>query len=164
MLGKTLDHCAATNRSPEGELSKTGESKPDKSKPDESKPDGSKSDESKPDACGEGPSQSNGLDVVDPFLQLLPNIMIDVKESVTRYSNELTEKVLEHAGGADITSYLGHIFSTGLNFQTSMWQLLMSEAVYLPTITHEQLCREASTLRLFVQCIPMFTRRPAQLW
>ena len=38
--------------------------------------------------------------------------MIDVKESVTHYSNELTEKVLEHAGGADITSYLGHIFST----------------------------------------------------
>ena len=80
--------------------------------------------------------------------------MADVKESVNKYADEMAKKVLEHTGGADISSYLGHIFSTGLNFQTSMWQLVTFEAVYLPTVMREHLRRDACTLRLFVECLP----------
>ena len=53
-----------------------------------------------------------------------------------------------------MTSYLGHIFSTGLNFQTSMWQLIMMEAIDLPTVMREQLCWETGTLHLFPEVIP----------
>ena len=90
----------------------------------------------------------------DPLLAEIPGIMTDVEESVAKYADEMAMKVLEYTGGADITSYLGHIFSTGLNFQTSMWQLVTFEAVYLPTIMREQLRRDVSTLRLFVECLP----------
>ena len=75
----------------------------------------------------------------DPFQAEIPNIMTDVEESITKYADEMAKKVLEYTGGADISSYLGHIFSTGLNFQTSMWQLVTFEAVYLPTVMREQL-------------------------
>ena len=90
----------------------------------------------------------------DPFQAEIPNIMTDVEESVAKYADEMAKKVLEYTGGADISSYLGHIFSTGLNFQTSMWQLVTFEAVYLPTVMREQLRRDASTLRIFVECLP----------
>ena len=36
-----------------------------------------------------------------------------------------------------------------------MWQLVTFEAVYLPTVMREHLRREASTLHLFVECLPM---------
>ena len=90
----------------------------------------------------------------DPFQAEIPNIMMDVEESVAKYADEMAKKVLEYTGGADISSYLGHIFSTGLNFQTLMWQLVTFEAVYLPTVMREQLRRDASTLRIFVECLP----------
>ena len=80
--------------------------------------------------------------------------MTDVEESVNKYANEMAKKVLEYTGGADISSYLGHIFSTSLNFQTSMWQFITFEAVYLPMVMREQLRRDASTLRLFIECLP----------
>ena len=48
----------------------------------------------------------------DPFQVEIPNIMADVEESVTKYADEMAKKVLEYTGGADISSYLGHIFST----------------------------------------------------
>ena len=54
-----------------------------------------------------------------------------------------------------MTSYLGHIFSTRLNFQTSMWQLVTMEAVYLPTMTREHLRQETETLWLFAEVIPI---------
>ena len=73
----------------------------------------------------------------DPFQAEIPNIMTDVEDSVEEYANEMAKKVLELTGGADISSYLGHIFSTGINFQTSMWQLVTFEAVYLPTVMRE---------------------------
>ena len=98
-----------------------------------------------------GTSGAKAEDADDPEI---PNIMTDVEGSVTKYANEMAKKVLEHTGGADISSYLGHIFSTGLNFQTSMWQLVTPEAVYLPTIIREHLRRDASTLHLFVECLP----------
>ena len=100
---------------------------------------------------------TSGAEVNDddnPFQAEIPNIMTDVEESITRYADEMAKKVLEYTRGADISSYLGHIFSTGLNFQTSMWQLVTFEAVYLPTVMREQLRREASTLCLFVECLP----------
>ena len=105
------------------------------------------------DSGGEA-SGSGTEEVEDPFLAEIPNIMTDVEDSVTKYADEMAKKVLKHTGGADISSYLGHIFSTGLNFQTSMWQLITLEAVYLPTIMREHLRPEASTLRLFVECLP----------
>ena len=102
-----------------------------------------------------GTSGAEVGDAEDPFQVQIPDIMTDVEESVTKYADEMAKKVLEHTGGADISSYLGHIFSTGLNFQTSMWQLVTFEAVYLPTVMREHLLRDASTLRLFVECLPM---------
>ena len=102
-----------------------------------------------------GTSGAEVEDADDPFQAEIPNIMTDVEESITKYADEMAKKVLEYTGGADISSYLGHIFSTGLNFQTSMWQLVTFEAVYLPTVMREQLRRDASTLRLFVECLPM---------
>ena len=90
----------------------------------------------------------------DSYQTKITDIMTDVEKSVEEYANEMAKKVLELTGGADISSYLGHIFSTGLNFQTSMWQLVTFEAVYLPTVMREQLRRDASTLRIFVECLP----------
>ena len=90
----------------------------------------------------------------DPFQAEIPNTMTDVEKSVETYANEMAKKVHELTGGADILSYQGHIFSTGLNFQTSMWQLVTFEAVYLPTVMREQLRRDASTLHIFVECLP----------
>ena len=101
-----------------------------------------------------GTSGAEAEDTDDPFQEEIPNIMTDVERSVTKYADEMAKKVLEHTGGAHISSYLGHIFSTGLNFQTSMWQLVTLEAVYLPMIMREHLRRDASTLRLFVECLP----------
>ena len=101
-----------------------------------------------------GTSGAEVEDTDDPFHAEIPNIMTDVEESVTKYAHEMAKKVLELTGGVDILSYLGHIFSTGLNFQTSMWQLVTFEAVYLPTVMREQLCRDASTLRMFIECLP----------
>ena len=82
-------------------------------------------------------SGSSTDEIEDPFLAEIPNIMTDVEDSVTQYADKMAKKVLEHTGGVDISSYLGHIFNTGLNFQTSMWQLVTLEAVYLPTIMRE---------------------------
>ena len=62
----------------------------------------------------------------DPFLVEVTTIMEDVELSVQRYVQEMTKTVLQYLGGVEMTSYLGHIFSTGLNFQTSMWQLDMT--------------------------------------
>ena len=101
-----------------------------------------------------GTSGAEVKDADDPFQAEIPNIMTDIEESVTKYADEMAMKVLEYTGGADISSYLGHIFSTGLNFQTSMWQLVTFEAVYLPMVMQEQLRHDASTLRLFVECLP----------
>ena len=101
-----------------------------------------------------GTSGAEAEDADDPFQAEIPNIMTDVEGSVTKYADEMAKKVLEHMGGADISSYLGHIFSTGLNFQTLMRQLITLEAVYVPTIMREHLRRNASTLRLFVECLP----------
>ena len=102
----------------------------------------------------DGTSGAEAEDANDPFQEEIPNIMADVERSVTKYADEMAKEVLEHTGGADISSYLGHIFSTRLNFQTSMWQLVTLEAVYLPTIMREHLRRDASTLHLFVECLP----------
>ena len=102
-----------------------------------------------------GVSGSDTGDTEDPFIAEIPNIMTDVEDSVTKYADEMAKKVLEYTGGEDISSYLGHIFSTGLNFPTSMWQLVTLEAVYLPMIMREHLCLEISTLQLFVECLPM---------
>ena len=101
-----------------------------------------------------GTSGAEMEDADDPFQAEIPNIMADVEESINKYADEMAKNVLEYTGGADISSYLGHIFSTGLNFQTSMWQLITFEAVYLPTVMREQLRCDASTLRLFVECLP----------
>ena len=101
-----------------------------------------------------GTSGAEVEDADDPFQVEIPNIMTDIEESITKYADEMAKKVLEYTAGADISSYLGHIFSTGLNFQTSMWQLVTFEAVYLPTVMREQLRQDASTLCLFVECLP----------
>ena len=81
-----------------------------------------------------GTSGADVDDTDDPFQAEIPNIMTDVEESITKYTDEMVKKVLEYTGGADISSYLGHIFSTRLNFQSSMWQLVTFEVVYLPTV------------------------------
>ena len=51
--------------------------------------------------------------------------------------------------------YLGHIFSMGLNFQTSMWQLIMMDTIYLPTLTREHYRHETEMLRLFAEILPI---------
>ena len=37
----------------------------------------------------------------------------------------------------------------------SMWQLVMMEAVYLPTMMREHLCRQTEMLRLFAEVVPI---------
>ena len=95
-LNKALDKCTSTKQTSEEQSSEQADPKLDRAKA--------------------GTSSSGTLDIVDPFLSELSKIIPDVKQSVTRYSNELMEKVLEYARGTEITSYLGHIFITGLNF------------------------------------------------
>ena len=91
------------------------------------------------------PPQWMPLTESNPFL-IEVAFMEDVELSVGRYVQEMTKTVLQYLGGVEMTSYLGHIFSTGLNFQMSMWQLVMMETVYLPTITREHLYWEMGTL------------------
>ena len=64
-----------------------------------------------PDDGGTSDAEVEGAD--DPFQAEIPNIMTDVEESINKYADEMAKKVLEYTGGADISSYLGHIFSTG---------------------------------------------------
>ena len=70
-----------------------------------------------------------------------------------RYVQEMTRVVAEHLGGVEVTVYLGHIFSTGLNFQMSMWQLVMTDTVYLPTFSREHLRHETGMLQLFAEIL-----------
>ena len=91
----------------------------------------------------------------DPFFIEVTSIMEDVELSVGKYIQEMTKTVLQYLGGVKMMSYLGQIFSTGLNFQMSMWQLVMTEAIYLPTVMREQLHQETGTLRLFTEVIPI---------
>ena len=90
----------------------------------------------------------------DPFLIEVTTIMADMESLVKAYVHEMKEMVLQYLGGVEMTLYLGHIFSTGLNFQTSMWQLIMFEAIDLPTVMREQLHREMGILHLFDEVIP----------
>ena len=55
----------------------------------------------------------------DPFLIEVTTIMEDVESLVKKDVQEMMKMVLQCLGGVEMTSYLGHIFSTGLNFQTS---------------------------------------------
>ena len=57
-----------------------------------------------------GTSGAKVEDADDPFQVEIPNIMTGVEESITKYADEMAKKVLEYRGGADISSYLGHIF------------------------------------------------------
>ena len=90
----------------------------------------------------------------DPFLIEVTTIMEDVESLAKMYIQEMTKTGLQCLGGVKMTSYLGHIFNTRLNFQTSMWQLVMTEAVDLPTVMREQLHWEMGTLCLFAESIP----------
>ena len=81
--------------------------------------------------------------------------MKDVESSMGTYVQAMTKAMAEYLGGVEVTSYLGHMFSTRLNFQMSMWQLVMTEAIYLPTMTREHLCHETETLQLFTEVIPI---------
>ena len=98
---------------------------------------------------------STQTDENNPFPEEIIDIMKDVETSVRMYVQVMTKAVAEHLGGVEVTAYLGHIFSTGLNFQTSMWQLVMTEAVHLPIMTREHLRQETETLRLFAEVIPI---------
>ena len=91
----------------------------------------------------------------NPFSEEITSIMKDVKSSIGRYVQAMTKVVAEHLGGVEVTLYLGHIFSTRLNFQMSMWQLVMMEAIYLPTMMREHLHHEIEMLQLFAQVIPI---------
>ena len=91
----------------------------------------------------------------NPFPEEIMSIMNDVESSVGRYVQAMTKAVAEHLGGVEVTSYLGHIFSTGLNFQMLMWQSVMTEAIYLPTMMREHLRRETEMLWLFAEVIPI---------
>ena len=82
----------------------------------------------------------------NPFLEEVISIMKDVKASVGMYVQAMRKVEAKHLGRVKVMAFLGHIFSTGLNFQTSMWQLVMTEAIYLPTMMREHLHRETETL------------------
>ena len=81
--------------------------------------------------------------------------MKDVESSVSKCVQAMTKVVAEHLGGVKVTVYLGHIFSTGLNFQMSMWQLVLRETVYLPTLAREHHHREMEMLCLFAEILPI---------
>ena len=91
----------------------------------------------------------------NPFPEEIMSIMKDVESSVGRYVQAMTKAVAEHLGRVEVTSYLGHIFNTRLNFPMSMWKLVMMEAVYLPTMTREHLRHETETLWLFAEVVPI---------
>ena len=91
----------------------------------------------------------------NPFPDDVKSIMKDVESSV----QAMTKVVAEHLGGVEVTAYLGHIFSTGLNFQMSMWQLVMTDTVYLPTLMREHYRRETETLWLLAEILPIIAPR-----
>ena len=99
--------------------------------------------------------ETTSTNTKNPFPDDVKYIMKDVESSVGRYMQAMMKVVAEHLGGVEVTAYLGHIFSTGLNFQTSMWQLIMTDTVYLPTLMREHYRREMEMLRLFAEILPI---------
>ena len=67
------------------------------------------------------PIETASTNKESPFPDDVMSIMKDVESSVGRNVQVMTKVVAEHLGGVEVTAYLGHIFSMGLNFQTSMW-------------------------------------------
>ena len=94
----------------------------------------------------------------NPFPDEIMSIMKYVMSSVGRYMHAKTKVVAKHLGGVEVMVYLGHIFNMRLNFQTLMWQLVMTDNIYLPTLTREHLRRETETLWLFAEILPIITQ------
>ena len=91
----------------------------------------------------------------NPFPNEIMSIMKGVESSVGRYVHVMTKVVAEHLGGVEVMAYLGHIFSMVLNFQMSMWQLVMMDTVYLPTLMREHFHCQTETLQLFAEILPI---------
>ena len=103
------------------------------------------------------PTKTASTNKENPFPDDVKSIMKDVESSVGRYLQAMTKVAAEHLGRVEVTVYLGHIFSTGLNFQTSMWQLIMTDTVYLPTLMRKHYRHEMETLQLFAEILSIIT-------
>ena len=108
-------------------------------------------------STGSIPAKTAPTNKENHFPDEIMSIMKNVKSSMGRYMQEMMRVVAKHLGGVEVTAYLGHIFSMGLNFQMSMWQLVMMDTVYLPTLTREHLCCETGMLQLFAEILPIIT-------
>ena len=62
------------------------------------------------------PVQTASTNKENPFPDDVKSIMKDVELSMSRHVQTMMKVVAEHLGGVEVTAYLGHIFSMGLNF------------------------------------------------
>ena len=81
-------------------------------------------------------------------------ILKDVEKSIAHFIDDVCKSVLSHIGANELLSYLRHIFLSSLNFQTSMWQMVLTESVFLVSANREHLWQEASMLHMFAGLLP----------
>ena len=70
------------------------------------------------------------------------------------FIDDVWKSVVSHIGAVKLLSYLGHIFSLSLDFQTLMWQLVFTESIFPVSMNREHLQRGASTLHMFAELLP----------
>ena len=62
------------------------------------------------------PTKTTSTNEDNPFPEEVMSIMKDVELSMGKYKQAMMKVVAEHLGRVKVTAYLGHIFSTRLNF------------------------------------------------
>ena len=80
-------------------------------------------------------------------------ILKDVEKSSANLIDDVWKSVVSHIGAVKLVSYLGHIFSLSLDFQTLMWQLVFTESIFPVSMNREHLQREESMLRMFAELL-----------
>ena len=78
----------------------------------------------------------------------------DIEKSTTNFIDDACKSVVAHIGAVKLLSYLGQICASSLYFQTSMWQLILTESIFPVNMNREHLWWEAFTLYMFTELLP----------
>ena len=92
------------------------------------KPDAAKGSESKYDPDSRSPGKHDTRSTIEDELDLEVIVILkDVEKSSANFIDDVWKSVVSHIGAVKLLSYLGHIFSLSLDFQTLMWQPVFTE-------------------------------------
>ena len=80
-------------------------------------------------------------------------VLNDIEKSSVNFIDDACKSAVSHIGAVKLLSYLGQIFASSLNFQTLMWQLVLTESIFPVNMNREHLQREASVLHIFAKLL-----------